>query len=1104
MAHAPLHRLLAAAYARVRHALVVRHALRAAAALCVLVAVAVLLVAPFPFAEGVAFARTLLAALAALGCLGVVLARLARATPRFDAWLEAVEARFPEVRSWLRNALDLERAPSPHTSESLAAALRDETARRLHGVPLGALAPRLEPRRPALAIAGATAALVLAALLAPARVERSWATLWDPASAAPPVRLAVEPGSVRIAPGAALAVRARVWGTPAAPRIERDGGPAVPAVDEGRTADGARAWRFDLAMLTREQTYRVRAARAASPRYRITLAGEPAPVSFEIEYHAPAYARLPVQHGTATRGDLTALEGSRAIVTVTFDRDLRTLEATSPGVAAATWTALTPRRWRGTVPVARAGPWNLRAVAEGGETRLAYRVTPLEDAPPVITVVVPEGDVDLPAGQRVPLEVVAQDDLGLSELALEHHKTPEAPWQRVPLERFGAAPREALVRALWDASGLGLLPGESATFRLVLWDDNRVRGRQRAESPAFTLRFPSLADLYDHLEDRQGGVQSALEKVTEEARDLQRTLERLARQSQQQERAAPQSASSFERQSEVRSALERQQELTQRVTEAAGELRKSLEEAAERQAFNENLMRRLRELADLMNQIQSPEFREAVQRLQRAMEQMDRRAAEQALPPWRDASRELMANLERTLELLKQLRAEERLAALARRAEELAERQEALNREHAEAGPRAAEEREARAKQLAAEQQSAAERSRELAKETRETGQEMQEPQDREAMDEAAQTMESEAAPEQQEAAEAQGRQQRQRAQASGERAARSLRSAASRLQNLASEQQQRREGADLAAVRRAAQDLVSLQREVEGNLESAPSSPSRADRQTDLSEGVGRVADSLYTLARRSPFITPRLGESLGRAMQSLSRSGREMASGNRSRGEQSGREGGEALNEAVRELRMTESSMCQQPGQGQGGSRSMAQRMGELGEQQSQVNQRSRSLAQRLSEQMRLSAGDQEEMRRMAEEQQRIREQLEQIERDDERERRLLGRLDAARREMQEVEEALRSGPPGADLEQKQNRILSRLLDASRSVNRRDFDPERESRPGEEVARSSPAPLPADLLGQTDRLRSGLLKAEADRFPAQYRPYIEAYLRSLNEARR
>ena len=146
--------------------------------------------------------------------------------------------------------------------------------------------------------------------------------------------------------------------------------------------------------------------------------------------------------------------------------------------------------------------------------------------------------------------------------------------------------------------------------------------------------------------------------------------------------------------------------------------------------------------------------------------------------------------------------------------------------------------------------------------------------------------------------------------------------------------------------------------------------------------------------------------------------------------------------------------------------------------------------------------SAPDQ--MRRLAEEQARIRAELEEIQRTEQAKQELLGRLDQTQKEMKEVEEVLKNGSADDQLEEKQTRILSRLLDAQRSVNRRDYDPQRESRPGEDALRAAPAELPADLLKQNDRFRQDLLKSELDRYPAQYRALVEAYLRQLNGSRR
>jgi len=1086
-----LRQILSRHHGRLRGALIVRHALRAAATAALGLTVAVVLGAVLPVEPATAWARALAALLVAGAGLVLALAEFRRTVPGFDRYLERVEEHFHGVRSWLRNALDLEARPAAHTSPELAAALARETSRRLAGLPLSELRPPIEPGRPLLAVTFALVLLAGLGAVAPARMERAWATLWNPSAAAPEIRLVVEPGSVRLTPGAALAVRARVWGSVQRPRLTRDGDPAPEAVAEGSGPGGERTWRFDLTQLTREQRYRVRVAGVQSPLYRITLAGEPQAVSFEVEVRAPAYARLPVQKGAATRGDLSALRGSRARIEALFDRDLERVDARLPGAGTVPWTAVTPRRWRGEIAIDREGEYELAARAAGatpGASRFHYRIHPLPDAPPVLIVRLPQSDVDLPAGQQVPLEVIAQDDLGLSELRLQFRKDAGEAWTTLPLARFADRPREAQVGRNWDASPLALLPGQTASFRLELLDDNAVGGPGRALSPVFELRFPSLAELYERIDERQGSAQKALEKLGEQSRELEKTLDKLSRES----RPSPTQTPGFERSEEMKRALERQQQYGQSIEQTAQQVRESLQMASERQAFDQQLTRKLEEIAALVQQIQSKEFKDALKKMREALEKLDRREAERNLPQWRQQNQELLRNLERTAELLKQLRQEEKLASLAERAEEMKAVQDLLN--HGLENPKPDD------KSLEQAQEQAAKETEQLAKDAQDLANETQDPGEQQPVEQAAETLGHEAAPQQHQAAQSASKDRSQAAQ-SGRKASEALARAAQSLRESLAQRQQAREGVDLAAVRRAAQDLVSVQREAQQNLESGNPPSERSNRQSDLSEGVARVADSLHTLSRRTPFIKPKLSESLGGAMNQLANSAKLLDQGNRPGGEQAGKAAGQALNEAVAELRLTEGSMCNKPGGTKPGGQGPSEKMSELSAQQGKLNQRSRRLTQQMSEQMRLSAGDQEEMRRLAEEQRRIREQLEQVQQDDQARQKLLGRLEDTHREMMEVEAALRDGTSdGERLEQQQQHILSRLLDAQRSLNRQDFDPERESRPGEDVARRSPAELTPELLRETDRLRLDLLKAEADRYPAQYRAFIESYLRSLN----
>src|SRR5262245_19386497 len=102
-------------------------------------------------------------------------------------------------------------------------------------------------------------------------------------------------------------------------------------------------------------------------------------------------------------------------------------------------------------------------------------------------------------------------------------------------------------------------------------------------------------------------------------------------------------------------------------------------------------------------------------------------------------------------------------------------------------------------------------------------------------------------------------------------------------------------------------------------------------------------------------------------------------------------------------------------------------------------------------------------------------------------------LGRLDKTLDEMQQTMEELSQGRLTPETTNRQERILSRLLDAQRSARRRDFEERRTSRPGVIVGTpTSPPPLPPGLVKAPSAVREDLLRSASERYPAEYEALI------------
>src|SRR5262249_59716136 len=94
------------------------------------------------------------------------------------------------------------------------------------------------------------------------------------------------------------------------------------AVPGGTAWDGSRVYRFEMQRISRDDRYHVEVGRTHSPTYSIVLAGEPVATSFEVEYQAPRYARLPVQRAASIHGDLSGRPGARGRAGPTVQRHL--------------------------------------------------------------------------------------------------------------------------------------------------------------------------------------------------------------------------------------------------------------------------------------------------------------------------------------------------------------------------------------------------------------------------------------------------------------------------------------------------------------------------------------------------------------------------------------------------------------------------------------------------------------------------------------------------------------------------------------------------------------------------------------------------------------
>jgi hypothetical protein len=225
----------------------------------------------------------------------------------------------------------------------------------------------------------------------------------------------------------------------------------------------------------------------------------------------------------------------------------------------------------------------------------------------------------------------------------------------------------------------------------------------------------------------------------------------------------------------------------------------------------------------------------------------------------------------------------------------------------------------------------------------------------------------------------------------------------------------------------------------------------------------------------------------------------------GNTYAGRALGQEAVGSVNRTVLIMLDAAQSMCNG---GRGGGKPKPgpqQRMAGLSQAQQNVNRGTQQMLKRGQEGRLKPGGERpgesaaQQAARLAAEQEAVRKGLEDVLREEMQQKKLLGNLSDVADQMRRISEDLANNRVTGETVDMETRILSRMLDAQRSLNRRDRDPQRWSRPGEDVARRSPGQLPASLLERTQRGGLDLLRDRKDTVPRAYLPAVEQYFRNL-----
>jgi hypothetical protein len=851
---------------------------------------------------------------------------------------------------------------------------------------------------------------------------------------------------------------------------------------------------YQLQSIRKRTGYYVRSGKVRTENYMIEVKERPMVRILQLTLHPPAYSRLADVRQEPNTGDVEALAGTEVGVTVTTNKPVyqckMVFEKGNP-VELIVKNQVANGRF-----VVRSGDRYWMELADhAGEKNIdpiRYTIRLKPDAFPLVRVLSPGKTSDLDQNMVVSLVLEIEDDFGIQQSRLGYYtdrsgksQVREADTAFFSLPIAGKQPSHSSIRHRWDLDFLRLRPEDVVTFFVEATDNDLVSGPKKSRSDFHALRFPSIEEIYREFEKEQEDQIRGLDDLFTEGRSFQETIREIG------DDLKTGKEMEWEQKENVKEKADRQIEKASQLEKMVDRLDNLIDRMDKNNLLTEQTIQKYQELQALYQEMATTEWKEAMKKLQDAMDQVSNEDMRKALEKLQVSQEALMKSLERTISLLKRIRIEQKTDELVRVIQDMAKRQNEID-QTIEGKTQADNDIVVQEKSIEADSRSFQDEALKLRDDMKALNR-----MPLESMEKAIQSIQSpQLSDEAKSMAEELRNTDKSNAAQHGRQIEKQMRQVERNLTEMKRKMQNDQRDRIFGAMRDVSRGLLELSQEQESlqwQMEKGAFSKNASEeKQQSISDALDQKADTLYQLSNETFMVSPEMGKSLGEAKSAMQQSldGMKNSDFVRSRNFQQKAVG--AMNRSIIAILKGMDQM----GQGSGsGMESFLLQLQGMGEEQAALNRR---LADILGE-GRMSLAEQAGMGRLAAEQASIKERLRQMMKDLGNRSDVAGNLDQLVKDMEQVVKELQERKAGRQTIQNQERILSRLLDAQRSLNSQDLSKKRQAKTAQDVVRRGPASAQDMTSKKLERIRKDILEATNEGYTKEYLDLIQEYFDAL-----
>lgn len=416
----------------------------------------------------------------------------------------------------------------------------------------------------------------------------------------------------------------------------------------------------------------IAAGKATTPDYEILVYPRPIILEFSVTLTFPQYINKD-QQITENVGDISAPEGTTAtwnvytkdveIIEVLINNDKLSLSPGKNNVFSFSKRLLDNGRYSIT-------PTNKFS---GRSDSLNYKIEIIKDGYPTISV---RETGDSSQSAVVFYEGIIKDDYGFSKLMFhyqilsqENTSTSVKKEILVPIEKSKS---NQYFYYSTDLTSLLPGPGSGLSYYFEVWDNDAINGPKSTKSEVRVLKALTAEEVQKKTESNAADIQEGMENSLRESQTVSKNMDELKR------KLVDQNNLSWVEKQKIELQIKNLEKISQDLEKIKKKTDENIKNEENILKTNERIIEKQKKLGEMMDHLLNEEIKKMIRDLKEMLKEADKEKMEEMLGKIKLNNKEIEEQLDRNLELFKRIEFERKLSEQVSELRKLADKQEKL------------------------------------------------------------------------------------------------------------------------------------------------------------------------------------------------------------------------------------------------------------------------------------------------------------------------------------------------------------------------------------------------------------------------------------------